>query len=301
MLNKKSFFTLTFLTAISIFSLNEVKANQTMSPIEFHDSKTSREWNIIDNKLYHKFLENHPDIQVVSNVIDLNGSGVGSIFIQFHSPNTCNVDGCITTIVSYNQNTKSWTEIFNHRTKEMWIGGVSPSSSGENMKQIVTSDGLLWRWIGKDSYYADLRSISKLWPDSDLHETYGQRKKFAFSNIYKIINEDYKNINKGTFQELSLTLNGVGGQYLMVYNNIDVCSMSLGCPYMIINGGGDNYKIIGNGWYNGLGGTITSEKGTDNFNPIVVQFGDGLNYYNYDGKYYQLYKTTYPSKVTRTP
>lgn len=301
MLNKKILASLLCLSGLSSLVGYNAHAAQTMTPINFHDSRESREWNIIDGKLYHNFITGHPDVQVVSDVIDLDGKGVGSIITQFRSPSTCNTDGCVTTVVSYNPKTKTWKEILNHRTNSMWIGGPSPTTSGANMKQFVTSDGLLWRWIGKDTYYADLRSVSKLWPDNST-PTYGARKRFVEKNLKKFSEYIDSKTSNGDIFETPITLNGIGGQYLMVYNQMSICSAVLGCPFMIIQGdSNNNYKIIANGTYSGLGGTITSDAGKDNYNPIVVQFGNSLDFYKYDGNYYQLYKTTYPSKVTRTP
>jgi len=289
-----------FLTALSVIGKNSyADTTPTASLISFHDARKSREWKIIDSDLYHSFISKHPDINIYSSVVDLDGKGVGSIFIQFRSRGTCNSDGCVTTVVHYNQQLKSWTEILNHRTRDIWIGGPSPTSSGANMKEIFTSDKLMWRWIGEKTYYPEIRSLGKLWPDSS--ESYGDRRKVALDHMPEEIPLNYRNNPQNyIIDEIPLNLNGIGGQYILIYNYMPICSKA-GCPFIIVSGANENYQVKGHGVFNSLGVTMPNSTNGPVYAPFAVQVNNGIAYYRYNNSKYELYKTTYPSNVTRTP
>lgn len=276
------------LTCLIGFSINAY-ATESATKVSFHDSKASREWKII-NELYHPFLTAHSDVKVESSVIDLDGKGVGSIFIKFVSPGTCRINGCLTNVVRWNTTKKNWEEVWSYRTDTMWVGGPSPTSFGQNMKEIYSDDGLMWRWIGKSPYYPEIRSLGKtLWPQTV--QASPSRQKFAFDNVFSKLHNDKADITK--IAEIPVNLTGIGTQYVLVDESIAVCG-DVGCPFIVVDGNDHSgYRIKASGTFNSLGITMPNTTNGPEYAPFAVQVGNGIEYYAYNKNQYKAVKNTW--------
>lgn len=270
------------------------------SVLSFHDAKTSREWSIVD-KLYGPYVSAHKDVKMETAVADLDGKGVGSVFVRFISGGTCTASGsCLTNMIHYDQKTKQWQESFSHHAKEILVSAVSMKHNG--LRYVYTDDHIRWEWNGFNAYRPDVTSVGTPWPDAK--EASGSRKKFALENGPSIFPSDIpvNTVSGIDVTEIPLSLSGIGTQYALVYESGVICAPSGGCPFIIVDGNDRvGYTVKGHGTYNFDGATMRNTETGPQYAPFAVQDNAGIAFYAYNNGQYGMVKTTWPSAVTRSP
>ena len=292
---KKILSVITFLTMCGV-----AHAENGLSKVSFHQEAGSRESHVVE-KLYAPYLSKHSNTNLETAVVDLDGKGIGSIFVRFVSNQTCvDVNRCLTTIVRYNTATKGWDEIWSKHTRDVWIGAISPGSIGAGMREIYSDDGLMYKWFGPHQYVPDIRSVGPLW-DSPVGAS-PIRVKYAMTNPPLDDTGDLSKAKDVTIQQIPVKLGPVGIQWILIYNSITFCGQ-VGCPFIVIDGTDNGgYKTIGGGSYAGAGAMVNAPGASDQpFAPFAVQEYNGIEYYSYQNGRYAPYKTTYLSAVTRSP
>ena len=259
-------------------------AETAWKKVSFHETVGSREEKII-SETYGKlpFFKKHPDVRLQSSVIRLDNGKNGSVAIKFISQGTCSLDNkCLTTVIWHDDDPAStgWKEVWTGKTSTLWLGPVSPNQFKWTMRELAGDDKVVWRWIGKDTYFPDLRSIATPWKP-------GTPANTSLTTFAKSEHPNYMGTSdKAYVEDRVVPIQGIITAHMLTYINMESCSEA-GCPFILVMGDNlSNYTNIGEGIISDNGGTIPSVN--NGYNTFVTQVGNTtLNFYgaSKDGHY----------------
>lgn len=269
------------------------EASASREPIHMSPDSNTKAYALAQ-RLYARFLSAHVDTRVQTGVVLLGPTATGSVVVRFESHLTCNRDGCLTTVLKYNGAQRRWKEVFSHHTQSLMTGGLSPMKTGQGNKELITSDGLAWRWTSLGHYIPVPSSIGTPFPK--FHSATELEVKTVLKGYPDLRPQEKE---RYAFKVSEPVLNGSTPDYFVVVEAGSLCGQS-GCPFVLMAGAPSRgFNIETRGIF--AQDAVILPRKHDGRNDIAVQMGDDLAYYSYDKQAYHIIKTTFPSKATPVP
>lgn len=287
-----------FATLLSAMPSPSVAASPEQAPVQNHSEwrqvkfsplAGSRSQKVVST-LYAGFLKLHPDASLQVAEVNLNDGRTVSLAVRFISPATCRGnDSCTTNILWHDG--QSWHEIWSRHVSRLMIGPVSPpymvgprspTNNADGMRELMSDDGLVWRWVGGGHYYPVLSSIAKVWP-------LPTPAPIPVADFAKSLHPDYIVDGHDAVKAIPVDFGLMTG-YVAIYQSASMCGQ-IGCPFVVITGNPGHFQANGEGIIDTIGGTIP-DKGWNAF--AVQRGGEAFDFYRYEGGRYTLYASTSP-------
>lgn len=247
---------------------------------------------------YAPFLHAHPEVRLLTAAADINNSGTDVIFVRFDAPITCVGSSCLYTVLSYDQATKRWKEVYSQHTEALALGDAAPDMSGGNpTRELVQSNGMRWRWTGGGindrPFKPVLESIGKPWAS----ERMATKAEIAAARPFL---GDASRPAQGirlSFTARDIEL-GNDPAVLVTAMSTTFCGDD-GCPFVIVDHQTKSPRLLFKGFGSGAGAVMSS---TANAMPnLAVESRDGLDFLQFNSAEYTVVQTTYSSKITPAP
>lgn len=279
------------LTRASLVIAKEASNN---SSIQFNKTPSEKEIEIV-NSLYGDFLKTNRNIKIETSLIDLQGNGVGSLFVKFVSNETCADTRCDVVILSYRQG--KWVSIFEHSANNIIILPPDNNFPNENMKSIMI-EGVEWVWSGFDHYLPNIKSMGQPFPQKERASVnIASQAQMALKNSLINLPEPpvffKREINLNTSDMIATPFFWVTAQ------GKGLCGISIGCPHVILMGTSKGLVPIWRGFSPGFGVILSSIH--NGLKDVAIGVKDGYEVLAYDGQTYQVIETSFPSKITPAP
>jgi len=252
-----------------------------------------RDRQIVEN-LYEKFFKAHPDTLFQSRVVRLDDTKTGSIVVNFQNKLTCDSNGCLTNVLHYSGG--KWHEVFSQHLQDIGFQGYS-AFDGHNYR-VITARGMRWTFTAPGIYEPDISSLA----GTPLGRPVVASQAIARAAIYsdRQFAGHPERTDSGAFYDYPVVLNGVTPSHLVVFRFAQDCGQA-GCQFVVLDGSDrSGYRVLlpPGRFFNGQGRILPP---AGNWNELALQNASGIDFYRYAGGHYQVYRTTYPSPVTRAP
>lgn len=241
--------------------------------------------------LYAPFLNRHPDTRVETAVVNLGGHKGNSVVARFMSPLTCAGESCMTVVLRYDQPHQIWKEVLSHHTTALAVGGISPMETGQGVREVITSDGISWRWTSLGKYMPEVTSVGQMFP--------GMRT--ASATLRNTVLRDYPKYAEGdvVMKVSAPRLSDVMQTSFVSIQSPQWCGRT-GCPFVLMTGNDEaGYNVLTKGVFAERAVIMNSQN--DGVSDFAVQVGNNLAFYRFHKGHYDLVKTTYQSKVSPLP
>lgn len=255
---------------------------------------TAAEAGIV-NASYEGFLKEHPSARLQTAVVDLDGSGVGSIFVRFQDTSTCVGSSCHVTLLKFEND--AWVEVFGHMAKSLETVPGTKTADGVAVQSIMIDGKEVWDWNGGGSYGPNLASVGV--PFDVKH---GKSPTSADQTI--AANASVGALNGAGIVDMTQTqvdVGAPGGKALWIeVHGQGVCTTILGCPYaMLLPQQGAQRPVAFQGFAFGPGAVLPTVR--NGLHDIALGMPEGYQSYTYNGKSYVPFYTSYPSPLTTSP
>ena len=246
------------------------------SPIVFAPSNQSaREWPQISN-FYLSFLQANPQTKIETAVADIEGKGVGSIFVRFVSPATCAdpaLHRCAFTLLRWDGS--EWKEIFRNTAASLAIG---PMRRG--MASLVIDGSQRWAWSDPGRYAPDITSLGLAFgPAQPASAQVAAAAQAALASSAATASLMRGNVTSA--QVVLLDLGADQSLQLVSLHGSGICVGADGCPSALLRNG----QPVWTGLSAGSGTVLAAGHG--GLRDFALENESGYEIFGFDGSHYR--------------
>lgn len=250
-------------------------------------------------KLFSTYLAKHKNVQVDTARLILapaQSKTTPALLVRFASPQTCRNNACMTTILMPENG--NWKVVLEKHAKEIRI----QKKVGPNGLYNLDIDGEVWEWTGGPTFYP---KVSSLGEDFDATKTKAPNRiarameKILTSPEWLKIHH-YSHNDNFNFNGTRIFPNNNASVWFVYAYAGGECSLS-GCPSAVILDAPSGQKPLWVGLSDGSGSVSKSSLKQNGWSDILIIRRLGFDTLSYNGQYYKLSGTSYPSKITPAP